>query len=111
MNVPEMITIFIPFVWVWRGAANPAGNLVIDPYAPFVWSPHRSAIMTPGAPFGSSSTHFMSAAGMNFGAFTPAFGALFAFASPAACARTAPATRIETANARMFLALIEPSLC
>src|SRR6266851_10061830 len=110
MNVPDTITIFIAFVCVWRGAENPAGNLMNAPYAPFVWSPHRSAIWTPGAPFGSRSIHFTSAAGMNFGAFAPAFGALFAFASPAPCARTATASTNDTANTRTFLALIKPPL-
>src|SRR5450759_2317644 len=109
MNVPDTITTFIAFVCVWRGAENPAGNLMNAPYAPFVWSPHRSAILTPGAPVGSRSIHFRSPAGMNFGALAPAFGALFAFASPDPCARTAVASTNDAANARMFLALIEPS--
>src|SRR5438552_2517482 len=38
-----------------------------------------------------------------------AFEALFAFASPAPCARTAAPTTNATANARTFLVFIEPS--
>jgi hypothetical protein len=58
---------------------------------------------------GSRSVHFRSLAGMKMGALAPAFGALFAFASPDPCARTAVASTNDAANARMFLALIEPS--
>src|ERR1700720_2648135 len=110
MNVPEMTAIFMSWVCVWRGVVNPAGNLVNPPYAPFVWSPHTSATLTPGAPLGSSSVHFRSAAGTMTAFFPPAFGALFAFAAPDPCARTDAARMNDTAKAMTFLDLIETLL-
>src|SRR6266498_2614175 len=110
MYLPDTITSFMAWVCVWSGAANPAGSLMNAPYPPFAWSPHTSAILTPGAPVGSRSVHFSSLAGMTTGPLAPVFGALFAFASPDPCARTAVASTNDTANARTFLALIEPPL-
>ncbi|PYQ66907.1 MAG: hypothetical protein DMF54_06440 [Acidobacteria bacterium] len=86
---------------MWSGVVNPAGNLMNAPYAPFVWFPQTSAILTPGAPLGSRSVHFRSPAGTKTGSLAFA-------ASPDPCARTAAITK-DAASARMFLALIESS--
>src|SRR6266851_8015831 len=107
MYVPDTITTFMSCVCVWRGAANPAGSLNNAPNAPFAWSPQRSATLTPGAPWGSRSVHFKSAAGMTTSRLAAAFGALFALASPDPCAKTARANTNDTPNTRMFLGLIE----
>src|SRR5712692_7359723 len=109
MYVPDTITTLMSWVCVWSGAANPAGNLKNAPYAPFAWLPHRSAILTPGAPVGSRSVHFKSLAGMTTSRLAAPFGALLAFVSPDPCAKTGAARANVITNARTFLALIDPS--
>jgi hypothetical protein len=109
MYVPDTITTFMSWVWVWRGAANPAGNLKSAPYAPFAWLPHRSATLTPGAP-GSRSVHFMSLAGMTTSLLSAGFGAVFAFVFPDPCARTATGKANVITSIKTFLALIESSV-
>src|SRR5687767_7956824 len=106
MYVPDTIATFMRWVCVCRGTAYLAGSLKNAPNAPLVWSPHRFAILTPGAPFGSRSVHFRSPADRKTGCPDRACGVLLAFASPGGCARTGAARNSEIENATTFLGLI-----
>src|SRR6266498_4454181 len=108
MYVPDTITTVMSWVCVWRGTANPAGSLKNAPYGPFVWSPHRSATLTPGAPVGSRSVHFRSPAGITTRRLAADVG-LFAFAPANPQAKTAAVSPNITATGSRVLAFKAPS--